>query len=160
MSIFSKRPAHHIEVCNGAMIADFYVDDKDAKGCYLHIYAPNGVFEQKIGGYTYGYLLTSVKQGNVREVEVYCVMLWRISQEIYKEIGFANDIAHAINKRDKRLLKQAEHDAKSVTAEQEQSDEAFMAEIAAYSDATPKERKKMRKLWKEDIRDAMKADKE
>ena len=149
-NIFKKKPAQHIEVCSGAMIADFYVDEKDAKGCYLHIYAPNGVFEQRVVGYTYGYLLTAVKQGNMREVEAYCTMLWRITQEIYQDLGFANDIIHAINKRDKRLFKQAERNAKAVTPEQIAADEAFMGDVAAYADATPKERKKMRKKWKEE----------
>ena len=155
MSIFKSKPAHHIEVCNGAMIADFYVNEKDAKGCYLHIYAPNGVFEQKVVGYPYGYLLAAVNQGKESEVEAYCTMLWRITQEIYQDIGFANDIIRAINKRDRRLLKQAEKSAKAVSREQNEADEALMREVADYADASPKEQKKMRQQWKEDAREVL-----
>ena len=149
-NMFKRKPAEHIEVCSGAMVADFYVDEGDARGCYLHIYAPNGVFEQRVVGYTYGYLLAAVRQGNVREVEAYCTMLWRITQEIYQDPGFANDVIKAINKRDKRLFKQAERNAKEVTPEQIEADAALMGEVAAFADATAKGRKKLRRQWKEE----------
>lgn len=156
MSIFKKKPTHHIEVGNGAMYADFYVDEKKAKDCYLHIYALNGVFEQKITGYPYGYLLTAVKQGNERELEAYCTMLWRITQEVYQDIGFANDIIHAINKRDRRLMKRAGNNARKVSTEQEQADMEAMRDIAEYADANKKERKKIRKKWKDDLSKTLK----
>lgn len=156
--MFKKKPKYSIKVCGEAMIADFYVNEKDIKGCYLHIHTPNNVFEQRITGYPYGYLLTAVTQGNESEVEAYCTMLWRITQEIYQDLGFANDIIKAINKRDKRLFKKAESAAKTTTPEQIAADEALMSEVAAYADASPKQRKQMRKQWKEEAREALKED--
>lgn len=156
--LFKKKPKYSINVCSGAMTADFYVDDKKPEACYLHIHTPNNVFEQRITGYPYGYLLAAVVQDNVREVEAYCTMLWRITQEVYQDPGFATDIIKALSKRDKRLFKQAESAAKATTPEQEQADMALMSDVASFADASPKERKKMRQQWKEDAREAMKED--
>lgn len=157
--MFKKKPKYSIKVCGDAMIADFYVNEKDAKGCYLHIHTPNNVFEQRITGYPYGYLLTAASQGNESEVEAYCTMLWRITQEIYQDIGFANDIIKAINKRDKRLFRQAESKAKASTPEQEQVEMAFMSDVAQYADANKKERKQMREQWREYAREALREEK-
>lgn len=157
MSILKTKPRYSVNVGNGAFVADFYVDEKraDVEHNYLHIHTPNHVFEQKIVGYPYGYLLAAVSKGNEEEVHNYCIFLWRITQEIYQDLGFANDIIKAINKRDKRLMKQAEKKAVAVTPEAEQGAQAFMEDVAAYADATPKERKKMREEWKDEARAAL-----
>lgn len=157
MSILKNKPRYSVDVGNGAFIADFYVDEKraDVEHNYLHIHAPNHVFEQKIVGYPYGYLLAAVSQGNEEEVHNYCVVLWRVTQEIYQDAGLANDILRAFAKYDKRLMRQAEKNAAAVTPETEQGAQAFMEDVAAYADATPKERKKMREEWKDEARAAL-----
>lgn len=154
MSILKTRPKHHLEIGNNTFIADFYVDEKnpDVKHNYLHIYAPNGVFEQKVVGYPFGYLLAAVSQGNEEEVHNYCVLLWRVTQEIYQDAGFTNDIIRAINKRDKRLIKQAEKDAAKVSEAEEMSSQAFMEDIASENGMSKKELKAKRKADKELMR--------
>lgn len=156
------KPKHHLEIGGGAFIADFYVDEKnpDVKHNYLHIYAPNGVFEQKVMGYPFGYLLAAVSQGYENEVHSYCVMLWRITQEIYQDLGFAQDIIKAINKRDKRLMKQAESNAAKISEEQEMADTELMRDVVAYAEASPKERKKMSEESRNAMRDVLNEDKE
>lgn len=154
MNILKTKPKYHIEIGNGAFIADFYVDEKnpDVKHNYLHIYAPNGVFEQKVVGYPFGYLLAAVSQGNEEELHSYCVMLWRITQEIYQDLGFAQDIIKAINKRDKRLMKQAEREAAKVSEAEEMASQAFMEDVASESGMSKKELKAKRKADKELMR--------
>lgn len=154
MSILKNKPRYSVNVGNGAFIADFYVDEKraDVEHNYLHIHTPNHVFEQKIVGYPYGYLLAAVLQGNEEEVHNYCILLWRITQEIYQDIGFANDIIKAINKRDKRLMKQAEKKAVAVTDSEEMAAQAFMEDIASESGMSKKELKAKREADKAEMR--------
>ncbi|WP_305156204.1 hypothetical protein [uncultured Muribaculum sp.] len=149
MNILKTKPKHHLEIGNGAFIADFYVDEKnpDVEHNYLHIYAPNGVFEQKVVGYPYGYLLAAVSQGDENEIHSYCIMLWRITQEIYQDLGFAQDIIKAINKRDKRLMKQAEKEAAKVSEAEEMASDALMRE--AIERGKPMSRQQRRKMERE-----------
>lgn len=149
MTILKTKPKYHIEIGNGAFVVDFYVDEKhpDVKHNYLHIYAPNGVFEHKIVGYPYGYLLAAVSQGKEEEVHSYCVMLWRVTQEIYQDPNFANDIIRALNKRDERLMKEAEDNAKKVTEVEEIASDALMRE--AIERGKPMSRQQRRKMERE-----------
>ncbi len=162
MNILKTKPKHHLEIGNGAFIADFYVDEKnpDVKHNYLHIYAPNGVFEQKVIGYPFGYLLAAVSQGKEEEVHSYCVMLWRVTQEIYQDLGFCQDIIKAINKRDKRLMKEAEQNAKNVTDWQEQADNALMREaIERGKPMSRQQRRKMERESRKEMREILNEDK-
>lgn len=154
MNILKTKPRYSVNVGNGAFVADFYVDEKraDVEHNYLHIHTPNHVFDQKIVGYPYGYLLAAVSKGNEEEVHNYCILLWRITQEIYQDIGFANDIIKAINKRDKRLMKQAEKKAVAVTDSEEMAAQAFMEDIASESGMSKKELKAKRESDKAEMR--------
>lgn len=157
MSILKNKPRYSVDVGNGAFIADFYVDEKraDVEHNYLHIHAPNHVFEQKIVGYPYGYLLAAVSQGNEEEVHNYCVVLWRVTQEIYQDAGLANDILRAFAKYDKRLMKQAEKEAAAVTPEAEQGAQAFMEDIASEQSMSKKELKAKREADREIMKAAL-----
>lgn len=150
MSILKTKPRYSVNVGNGAFVADFYVDEKraDVEHNYLHIHTPNHVFEQKIVGYPYGYMLAAVSQGNEEEVHNYCVVLWRVTQEIYQDAGLANDILRAFAKYDKRLMKQAEKNAAAVTDPEEMASQAFMEDIASESDMSKKELKAKREADK------------
>lgn len=162
MSILKTKPRYSVNVGTGAFIADFYVDEKraDVEHNYLHIHTPNHVFEQKIVGYPYGHLLSAVSQGNEEEVHNYCLLLWRITQEVYQDLGFANDIIKAINKRDKRLMKQAEKNAAAVTDSEEMASAAFMEDIASESGMSKKELKTKREADKAEMRAILNEDKE
>ena len=157
MSIFKTKPRYSVNVGGGAFIADFYVDEKraDVEHNYLHIHAPNHVFEQKIVGYPYGYLLAAVSQGNEEEVHNYCMVLWRVTQEIYQDAGLANDILRAFAKYDKRLMRQAEKNAAAVTPEAEQASQAFMEDIASESGISKKELKAKREADREMMKAAL-----
>lgn len=162
MSILKNKPRYSVDVGNGAFIADFYVDEKraDVEHNYLHIHAPNHVFEQKIVGYPYGYLLAAVSQGNEEEVHNYCMVLWRVTQEIYQDAGLANDILRAFAKYDKRLMRQAEKNAAAVTDSEEMASQAFMEDIASESGMSKKELKAKREADKELMREILNENKE
>ena len=157
MNILKAKPRYSVNVGNGTFVADFYVDEKraDVEHNYLHIHTPNHVFEQKIVGYPYGYLLAAVSQGNEEEVHNYCLLLWRITQEVYQDLGFANDIIRAINKRDKRLIKQTEKEAAKLSEAEEMASQAFMEDVASESGMSKKELKAKRKADKELMRELL-----
>lgn len=157
MSILKNKPRYSVNVGNGVFIADFYVDEKraDVEHNYLHIHTPNHVFEQKIVDYPYGYLLAAVSQGNEEEVHNYCVVLWRVTQEIYQDAGLANDILRAFAKYDKRLMKQAEKEAAAVTPEAEQGAQAFMEDIASEQGMSKKELKAKREADRQMMKEVL-----
>lgn len=157
MSIFKTKPRYSVNVGNGAFIADFYVDEKraDVEHNYLHIHTPNNVFEQKVVGYPYGYLLAAVSQGNEEEVHNYCVVLWRVTQEIYQDDGLANDILRTFAKYDKSLMKQVEKNAAAVTDSEEMASAAFMESVIERSQMSKKEAKAASEADKELMREIL-----
>ena len=147
---FKNAPKHHIEIANGAVIVDFYVNEKDIKKCYMQMYARNGAFDYKIGAcYTYGYLMEAINQGNTRELEAFCILLWRMTQECYQDETLAKDLVRCFNARDERLMKQAEENAAAVTPEAEQGAQSFMEDIVSESGMSEKELKAKREADKE-----------
>lgn len=162
MSILKTKPRYSVNVGNGAFVADFYADGRhpDVEHNYLHIHTPNHVFEQKIVGYPYGYLLAAVSQGNEEEVHNYCVVLWRVTQEIYQDAGLANDILRAFAKYDKRLMKQGAEKAKAVTDSEEMASQAFMESVVERSQMNKKEAKAASEEDKAEMRAILNEDKE
>lgn len=131
MNVFKKRPYKKLDVCGGAFTAEFFYekDNMSWNTCYLLIKAKNGVFEQKVTGFTFGYLLSSVLSGNEKELEAYCSMMWRITQEIYKYRSLCNGIIRAINRHDRNLIRKASVDAKNVSDIEESSAQSFFEYI-------------------------------
>lgn len=154
-----NAPKHHIEIANGAVIVDFYANEKDIKKCYMRMYARNGAFDYKIGAcHTYGYLMAAINQGNTRELEAFCILLWRMTQECYQDETLAKDLVTCFNARDERLMKQAEKNAASVTDAEESASQAFMEDVVAYAEASPKERKRMSEESREEMREILSED--
>ena len=85
-------------------------------------------------------------------------MLWRVTQEIYQDLGFCQDIIKAINKRDKRLMKEAERNAAKVSEAEEMASQAFMEDVVAYAEASPKERKRMSKESRKEMKQILNED--
>lgn len=145
-----NAPKHHIEIANGAVIVDFYANEKDIKKCYMRMYARNGAFDYKIGAcHTYGYLMAAINQGNTRELEAFCILLWRMTQECYQDEALAKDLVTCFNARDERLMKQGAEKAKAVTDSEEMAAQAFMEDIASESGMSKKELKAKRETDRE-----------
>lgn len=156
-----NAPKHHIEIANGAVIVDFYVNEKDIKKCYMRIYARNGAFDYKIGAcHTYGYLMAAVSQGNTRELEAFCILLWRMTQECYQDETLAKDLVTCFNARDERLMKQAEKNAASVTNAEETASQAFMESVVERSQMSKKEAEATSEVDKAEMRAILNEDKE
>lgn len=156
-----NAPKHHIEIAKGAVIVDFYVNEKDIKKCYMRMYARNGAFDYKIGAcHTYGYLMAAVNQGNIRELEAFCILLWRMTQECYQDGTLAKDLVTCFNARDERLMKQAEKNASAVTDSEEMASAAFMESVIERSQMSKKEAKTASEADKELMRDVLNDDKE
>lgn len=154
-----NAPKHHIEIANGAVIVDFYVNEKDIKKCYMRMYARNGAFDYKIGAcHAYSYLMAAINQGNTRELEAFCILLWRMTQECYQDETLAKDLVMCFNARDKRLMKKAETNAKAVSDAEETASQAFMEDVVAYAEASPKERKRMSEESRKEMKEILKED--
>lgn len=151
-----NAPKHHIEIANGAVIVDFYVNEKDIKKCYMRMYARNGAFDYKIGAcHTYGYLMAAINQGNTRELEAFCILLWRMTQECYQDETLAKDLVTCFNARDERLMKQGAEKAKAVTDSEEMASQAFMEDIVFEQGMNKKELKAKREADKELMRELL-----
>ena len=151
-----NAPKHHIEIANGAVVVDFYVNEKDIKKCYMRMYARNGAFDYKIGAcHTYGYLMAAINQGNTRELEAFCILLWRMTQECYQDETLAKDLVTCFNARDERLMKQAEKNAAAVTDSEEIASQAFMESVVERSQMNKKEAKAASEADKELMREVL-----
>lgn len=154
-----NAPKHHIEIANGAVIVDFYVNEKDIKKCYMRMYARNGAFDYKIGAcHTYGYLMAAINQGNTRELEAFCILLWRMTQECYQDETLAKDLVTCFNARDERLMKQAEKNAAAVTDSEEMASQAFMESVVERSQMSKKELKAKREADRQMMKEILNED--
>lgn len=151
-----NAPKHHIEIANGAVIVDFYVNEKDIKKRYMRMYARNGAFDYKIGAcHTYGYLIAAINQGNTRELEAFCILLWRMTQECYQDETLAKDLVTCFNARDERLMKQAEKNAAAVTDSEEMASQALMEDIVSEQGLSKKELAEKREADKAVMREIL-----
>lgn len=124
---------------------DFFADEKELTNCYMRISTTSGIFDLKLQGHTYGYLLASAKKGLLDNIHGFCALVFMVADGIYQDVGFANDITKAVMKYQKRLMiKQAGDKAKAVTDAHEQASQAFMEDVVAEVKMTDKERKAKR----------------
>ena len=159
MSIFKNKPIERVEV--GGFIAEWYFKENNIKESYLEISTESGIWSMRVDARcnAYGYLLESARQGKVENIHGYAALLYITAQQLTQEQGFCDDITRSVQKWQRRVEKKAEKAAVNVSDIGEQAAQALMESVAAYSDATPKERKQMRQQWKEDAREVIKEDK-
>lgn len=163
--MFKKKPYKSVEAYPYKF--DFYLDEKKVAkdsedGSYLHIYSIGEEhWEMKISvkAHAYGYLLAALEQDKVNQLHDYARLMWSASMLCTTDQGVNNDLWRAILKWQKRKMKQGANNAKAVTEHEELASQSIMSEVAAYADATPKQRKQMRKQWKEEAREALKEEK-
>lgn len=153
MTMFKRKPIERVEV--GGFIFEWYFKENNIEESYLEISTVSGIWSMRMDARcdSYGYLIASARQGNIENVHGYAALCYIISQELTHEQGFCDDITKSVQKLQRRSYKRGERNAKDITHEQEQADEAFMSEVAAYADATPKERKQMRQQWRKDMKE-------
>lgn len=156
MNILKAKPYKTVEC--GGFIANFYYKEGNLARTYLEITTVSGIWSMRIAGntYPYGYLLEAARQKKTEQIHGYAAMLFILSQQFVQDQGLTNDVVRGINKWQKRIDKKAQEAAKGVSDAEEIASQAFMEEVAAYADATPKERKKMRKANQEVLREVLK----
>lgn len=135
----------------------FHYKEGSIDKTFLLIMSTSGIFNCRIGGNThaYGYLLAAAKQGLDAQLQGYAVTLYVPAMAMTQDAGLTADVQKAINKWMKRKEAEAKSAAAAVTDSEEMASQAFMDEVAAYADATPKERKKMRKADKAALREVL-----
>jgi hypothetical protein len=153
-NVFKRKPTYSIDLGGGAFIAEFYTSKTKTENNYLRIKTLSGVFEHIVRGYTFGYLLAAYKQGNEREILAYCTLIFRLSDQIYQDLGFCQDVIRAITKYDKRLDKQAQARAARVTAEDEQIADIVVRDAVKRAQVKKKDRKKAAKQSRKEIKEA------
>ena len=158
MSIFDKKP--YITKSVGEYQFDFYYKEGVLKDTYLKISTTSGIWELKIAGntHTYGYLLSAAMHDNDEYLHGFAVSNVIVANAMCEDNAFKQDLDRIITKRTRRLMREGASRAKSVTEHEELASQSLMEDVARFSDATPKERKQMRKQWKEDAREALRED--
>lgn len=155
MSILKTKPYKTVEC--GLFIANFYYKEGNLAETYLEITTMSGLWSIRIAGNThaYGYLLEAANQEKIEQINGYASILFILSQQFTQDQGLVDDVVRGINKWQKRMDKKAQEAAKNVSTAEETASHAFMEEVAAYADATPKERKKMRKADKSALHEVL-----
>lgn len=163
MGIFKRKPIYHYFFGNenlGGFEVDFYMEENNIKNCYMRIVGKNeqgGIFDIKLNGHSYGYLMESARQGKEDNIHGFCAMLFLIATGIYEDERFGNDVMKAVMKYQKRLFAKAESNAKQVTEAEEMGAQALFDDVIAESTMSKKELKKKRAedkaLMKEIIRE-------
>lgn len=156
--MFKKKP--YITRSVGEFQFDFYYKEGVLDDTYLKISTTSGIWELKIAGntHTYGYLLTAAIKGNGEYLHGFAVSNVIVANVMCEDDGFKQDLDRIINKRTRRLMREGASRAKAVTEHEELASQSIMSDVAAYADASPKERKQMREQWKEDAREALRED--
>lgn len=136
----------------------FYLDEKSIERSYLDISSTSKLFGMRVGGnaHAFGYLLAAAEQGLNEQLHGYVTMLCVPALAITQDQELCNGLTKEIGEYLKRLDKQAQDIANSVTDGEEQANQALMDDVADYADAKPKERKKKRKEHKKALKEEVK----
>lgn len=156
---FNNKPIERVEA--GCFIFEWYFNEKNIKESYLLIKTVSDIWSMKLDArcHAYGYLLASARKGHVDNIHGYAVMCYVMAEQVTQDKALCDDIVQGILNWQDRKANEAEQNAKNTTKETLEADDAVMREVAEFADATNKERKQMRKQWKEDAREALMEDK-
>lgn len=156
MEVLKKKPYRVADV--GEWRYEWFYNLKKGRGNYLILRSKSGTFEMKTEGVNelYGYLLAAATQGKTEQLEGYAMLIYTTSHLLVRDQGFVDGLNKEILKWMKRQEKEAAKAAKAVTKTEEISTQAFMEDVAAFANATPKEQKRIREKNKAAMRKAIK----
>lgn len=157
MSITIKQRKPYLVKEVGEWKFTFHHKEGSIERTFLSITSTSGIYSMHIGGNThaYGYLLAAAKQGLDSQLAGYIKTLFIPAMAMTQDQELTSGVQKAIVEWHKRKEAEGAEKAKAVTPEAEQGAQVFMEDVAAYADATPKERKKMREEWKDEARAAL-----
>lgn len=132
----------------------FHYKEGSIERTFLSITSASGIFNCRIGGNaeSYGTLLLAATKNDTVMMHNFITYLYNVAMGLGADVKFPKEIHDVVMKMRARLDKQSEKRAAEVTDVQEQASQVFMEDVAAYADATPKERKKMREADKAEMR--------
>ena len=153
MKIKQRKPYLVKEV--GEWKFTFHYKEGSIEKTFLSITSTSGMFNCRMGGNTesYGTLLLAAIKDDTVMMHNFITYLYNVAMGLGADVKFPKEIHDVVMKMRARLDKQSEKRAAEVTDVQEQASQVFMEDVAAYADATPKERKKMREEWKQELKE-------
>ena len=161
MSIKIKQRKPYLVKEVGEWKFTFHYKEGSIERTFLSITSTSGIFNCRIGGRNeaYYFLLHVAMKDDIPVLHDYITRVACLAS-IWDDTKLASEVNNALNDWHKRRDAKGAEKAKAVTDSEEMASQAFMEDIAAYADATPKERKKMREEWKDEARAALNEDKE
>lgn len=157
MSIKMKQRKPYLVKEVGEWKFTFHYKEGSIERTFLSITSTSGIMNMRLGGNThaYGYLLAAAQQGLDNQLVGYATTLFIPAMAMTQDQELTSGVQKAIVEWQKRKEAEGAEKAKAVTDSEEMASLAFMEDVAAYADATPKERKKMREEWKDEARAAL-----
>ncbi len=157
MSIKIKQRKPYLVKEVGEWKFTFHYKEGSIERTFLSITSTSGIFNCRIGGNcrAFGFLLAAATQDRLDQLQGYIVSLFIPAMAMTQDQELTSGVQRAIVEWQKRKEAEGAEKAKAVTPEAEQGAQAFMEDVAAYADATPKERKKMWEEWKDEARAAL-----
>lgn len=155
MSAFKTKM--HLTKEAGQFKFEFFYTEGKLEKTYLSITTTSGIFSMRIAGNTdaYGYLFAAAQKNLIDQLHGYAITLCIPAMTIMQDEGLCDDIQRAVLKWQRRKDKASEQTAKGVTETEEAASQALMEDVAAYAEATPKERKKLREADRAAMREAL-----
>lgn len=160
-NMFKFKSKPYRTVTAGQYSFTFFLNEKNLgkgklDGTYLRISGrEDRQFNMTIPGNSEAcaYLLAAANQGETDQMQDYARLVFSVSMLCVIDQELTNDIAAALVAWQERGMADGAKQAQEVSDGQEQAEQAFMEDVAAFADATDdKEREALRAKWKEDIR--------
>ena len=153
-----QEPMYHFEFGSGELksfIVDFYFQEDEPQKCYLEISTISGIFNLKLQGIAYGYLLESARQGKEENIHGFCAMMYLITDRVFSDEGFADDLIRACNKYQNRMFKKATELAKKATKKDEDASKIIMDSVIERANMNKRQSKKASKIERELAKDVI-----
>lgn len=157
MSILKTKPYKSVDA--GQFHFDFYYKEGSVKDTYLEVTCDSGMFNCHIGGRSeaYYFLLHVAMQNDTAVLHDYIARLCHLAM-VWNDTELVKDVNTAINNWRERVNAKGAEKAKAVTDSEEMASQAFMEDVAAYAEASPKERKRMSKESRKEMKQILNED--
>ena len=139
----------------------FHYKEGNIKKTFLSITNDSGMFNCHIGGRNeaYYFLLHVAMQNDTAVLHDYITRLYHLAT-VWNDTELAKDVNTAINNWHERVNAEAAEKAAAVNDSEEMASQAFMEDVVAYAEASPKERKRMSKESRKEMKQILNEDKD
>lgn len=157
MSMKFRKPYLVKEV--GEWKFTFHYKEGSIEKTFLSITSDSGMFNCRIGGRNeaYYFLLHVAMKDDIPVLHDYVTRLYHLAT-VWNDTELAKDVNTAIDNWHERVNAKAVEKAAAVNDSEEMASQAFMEDVAAYAEASPKERKRMSKESREEMKHILNED--